>query len=66
VSLRSRKYVVLLVTAVVAGVYTSLARGWSDFEFYAGGAALIIIIGAVGLPWMEFAPDGAFRRRSST
>lgn len=62
-SLRTRKYILLFVTALVAGVYTSLTHGWDDFEFYAGGAALILLIGGIGLPWLEFAPDGAFRRR---
>ena len=65
-TLRTRKDVLLLVTALIAGVYTSLARGWDDLEFYAGGAALIVLIGAVGLSWLEFAPDGAFRRHAKT
>ena len=61
--MKTRKYV-MLVIALLAGVaYGRLSLGWSDLEFYGGGAALIVLICGIGLPWMEFAPDGAFRRR---
>jgi hypothetical protein len=62
-SKRARSHVVLVVAALVGGVYGWLSLGWSDLEFYGGGAALIALVGGIGLPWMEFAPDGAFRRR---
>jgi hypothetical protein len=61
-TMRARKYVVLAFTVVIAAVYQQLAGGWGDLEFYAGGVALIVLICGIGLPWMEYAPDGAFRR----
>ena len=60
---KTREYVVLMVTVLVASAYALLAGGWSDVAFYGGGAGLIAVIVLVGLPWMELAPDGAFRRR---
>ena len=65
-TLRTRKYVVVAVTVVIAAVYSRIAGHWSDVEFYGGGAALLVLICSVGLPWMEYAPDGAFRRRPQT
>ena len=62
VKLRSRKYVALAVTVLVAAIYSRLANGWDDLLFYAGAAGLLVVIALVALPWMEFAPDGAFRR----
>jgi hypothetical protein len=32
-------------------------------QYYGGAAVLLVLICAVALPWMEFAPDGAFRQR---
>ena len=61
--LRTRKYVSFAVTVLVAAVYSRLAAGWDDLAYYAGAAGLLVVIGLVALPWMEFAPDGAFRRR---
>jgi hypothetical protein len=62
-SKKTREYV-LLVIAVLAGVfYGLLSLDWSDAAFYGGGAGVIAVIVLAGLPWMEFAPDGAFRRR---
>ena len=61
--IKARKYVVLVITVLVSATYTLLAGGWSDAAFYGGGAGLIAVIVFVGLPWMELAPDGAFRRR---
>ena len=61
--LRTRKYVLLLVGVLVIGIYSRFTGGWSDLEYYAGAAGLGVLIGAVGLPWLEFAPDGAWRRR---
>jgi hypothetical protein len=60
---KTREYVVLVLTVLVAVVYSRLAGGWSDAAFYGGGAALIAVIVLVGLPWLELAPDGAWRRR---
>ncbi len=61
--LRTRKYVALAVTVLLAGVYGRIAEGWGDLQYYAGAAGLLVVIVLVALPWMEFAPDGAFRRR---
>ena len=38
------------------------AGDWSRAELYGAAAGLIIVIGAIGLPWIEMAPDGAWRR----
>jgi hypothetical protein len=59
----ARWYVLLVVTALISGIYARLTLGWSDLECYGGAAALLVLIGGVGLPWMEYAPDGAFRRQ---
>jgi hypothetical protein len=61
---RKRREYVVLVIALLAGVaYGLLSLDWSDVAFYGGEAGLIVLIVLAGLPWMEFAPDGAFRRR---
>lgn len=62
-SKKAREYVMLLIAALAGGVYGWLSLGWSDLAFYGGGAAVIVLLCGIGLPWMEFAPDGAFRRR---
>ena len=62
-TMRARKYVLLAITVVVGVVYGQLAGHWSDLEYYGGAAGLLVVICLVGLPWMEFASDGAFRRR---
>jgi len=62
-SMRARKYVVLAITVVIAAVYGRVASDWTLVELLAGEAVLIALVGGIGLPWMEFAPDGAFRRR---
>lgn len=61
--LRTRKYVGLVVTALVAAIYSRLAGGWGDLAFDAGAAGVLVVIGLVALPWMEFAPDGVFGRK---
>jgi hypothetical protein len=61
--LRTRKYVGLAITILIGVVYGQLAGGWSDLQYYGGAAVLLVLICAVALPWMEFAPDGAFRQR---
>ncbi len=61
--LRTRKYVLMVVAAIAGFTYARISRDWSDVAFYAGLAGVVALVGAVGLPWIEFAPDGAFRRR---
>jgi hypothetical protein len=61
--LRTRKYVMLLVGVLAIAVYSRFTSDWSDIAYYGGAAGVMVLVGAVGLPWMEFAPDGAFRRR---
>jgi hypothetical protein len=54
----------MLVVAAVAGfVYARISRDWSFATLLAGEAAVVVVVGAFGLPWMEFAPDGAFRKQ---
>jgi hypothetical protein len=67
-SLRTRKYVLVLVAVVLTLALSRLARAgdWGEAEFYAAVAGLIAVVVLVGLPWMEYAPDGAFRRRPQT
>jgi hypothetical protein len=62
-SSRARNYVVMLASAALAFVYARLSGDWSEVAFYAGGAGLIVVIGVVGIPWVELAPDGSLRRR---
>jgi hypothetical protein len=61
--LRTRKYIALAMTVLVAVVYSELAGEWNDLQYYGGAAGLIVVIVLVALPWIEFAPDGAFRQR---
>jgi hypothetical protein len=61
-SVRTRKYVVLGITVIASAIYGQLATGWSDVEYYAGAAGLIVVIVLAGNSWIEFAPDGAFRQ----
>jgi hypothetical protein len=61
--LRTRKYVMLVLGVLVIAVYSRFAGDWSDGAYYGGAAVLMLLVGAVGLPWMELAPDGAWRRR---
>jgi hypothetical protein len=65
-TLRRRKYVALAITVLIAVVYGQVAGGWSDLAYYGGAAVLLVIICGVALPWMELAPDGAWRRRAET
>jgi hypothetical protein len=62
-SRKTREYVMLVIALLLGGAYGWLSLEWSDPELYGGGAALIVLICGIGLPWTEFAPDGAFRRR---
>lgn len=63
---RTRTYVIMVAAVVVAFLYTWLAGDWRQLAFYGGGAGLIALICVLGLPWIEFAPDGAFRRQPRT
>jgi hypothetical protein len=65
-TVKTRKYVALAVTVLIGVVYGQLAGGWSDLEYYGGAAALLVVIAGVALPWMEYAPDGAFRKHPRT
>ena len=64
-SLRTRKYVALVVVVILAAVVMRAidAAGWSRTEVYAVGVGVSIVFALVAMFWMEMAPDGAFRRR---
>jgi hypothetical protein len=40
-----------------------ISRDWSFAAVLAGEAAVGLVVVGFGLPWLEFAPDGAFRDR---
>jgi hypothetical protein len=61
-SKRARFHVMLVVAAVVGSVYGQLSGSWGTVAFVTGLFGVIAVVGMVGLPWMESAPDGAFRR----
>jgi hypothetical protein len=63
-SKRARHYVVMVATVCLALGLSRLGREWSDVGFYAAVAGLVVVIGLAGNFWIEFAPDGAFRRQS--
>ena len=63
---RTRNYVVMAASALAGLVYARIAHDWDLGAFLAGEAVVILLVGSVGLPWLEFAPDGAFRRRPET
>ena len=46
-----------------AALYARIAGGWSELQYYGGAAGLLVVILLAGLPWLEFAPDGAFRKQ---
>jgi hypothetical protein len=60
---RNRNYVMMAVTVLVAFLYTRIAGDWSDVAFYGGAAGVLVLLLLIGLPWLEFAPDGAFRKQ---
>ena len=62
-SLRARKYVLAVIVVLAGAAYGQLAGGWNDAQHYGGAAALLVLLLLVGLPWLEFAPDGAFRKQ---
>ena len=61
--LRTRKYLLLAFMVIVVGIYAQFAGGSSALTYYGGVATLLVLVGGIGLPWLEFAPDGAFRRQ---
>ena len=62
---RSRRYALIAVTVTLGVVLGELGRAWSEIAYYAAFAGLVAAIVLIGLPWLEFAPDGAFRRRTT-
>jgi hypothetical protein len=60
---KAREYVLLAITVLVAVVYSLFARGWNDVAFYGAAGGILAVIVVAGMSWVEFAPDGAFRRR---
>jgi hypothetical protein len=64
--LRTRKYVLTAIVVLAAAVYGQLAGGWDDLQYYGGAAGVLVVILFIGLPWLECAPDGAFRKRPQT
>jgi hypothetical protein len=65
-SVRVRKYIVMAVVVALAFAYSRVSSGWDDLAFFAGMAGLIATVGTLGNFWIEFAPDGAFRRKPRT
>ena len=61
--LRTRKYVMMLVAAVAGFAYARISVIGATSRSTRASPAWWHSSGLVGLPWMEFAPDGAFRRR---
>jgi hypothetical protein len=63
-SRRTRFYVALLLD-LVASIGLALfanAHDWTRPELYAVGAGVLTVFVLIALPWMEMAPDGAWRR----
>jgi hypothetical protein len=61
---RTRFLVLRVLAAVSAAALTrvSNAGDWTRAELYGSAAVLIVVLGAVGLPWIETARDGEWRR----
>jgi hypothetical protein len=60
---RARSWVVAAAAVLVGGTFGVFSRDWSDAQFLAVGAVLIAAVVLLGMPWIEFARDGALRRR---
>jgi preprotein translocase subunit SecY len=60
---RGRTYVGLAVLVALLVVLDRIGDGWSDVQFYAAAAGLLIVVGLAAQFWTEMAPDGVFRRR---
>jgi F0F1-type ATP synthase assembly protein I len=59
---RTREYVLLAITVVVGVIFGRLSLEWGLLELYGGMAAILLVMICVGMPWVELAPDGAWRR----
>ena len=59
---RTREYVLLAITVVVGVIFGRLSLEWSLLELYGGMAAILLVMICVGMPWVELAPDGGWRR----
>ena len=62
-SKRARWHVLLASALPVGAIYGRLSFEWSLLEFYGGMAGILLVFAFIGMPWVESAPDGAFRRR---
>jgi 4-amino-4-deoxy-L-arabinose transferase-like glycosyltransferase len=62
-SMRTRTYVGLAVLVALLVVLDRLGNDWSDVQFYAAAAGLLVVFGPLAMLWTEMAPDGALRRR---
>jgi hypothetical protein len=65
-SKRARSHVLLATALPVGAAYGRLSLGWSLLELYGGMVVILLVFACVGMPWVECAPDGAFRRRQKT
>jgi hypothetical protein len=63
-TLRTRKYVLTVIVVLAAAVYGQLAGGWNDVQYFSGAAGVLAVMLLIGLPWLEYAPDGAFRKQA--
>ena len=65
-SARTRKYIAMVIVALLAVVLTRVsdAAGWSEGEMYAVGAGALVVFLLIAMPWVEMAPDGDLRRRA--
>jgi uncharacterized membrane protein len=66
VSKRARFHVMLVIAAILGGVYGTLSDDSTGVAFFAGMAGVIAVIVILGNVFIEFAPDGSFRRRPRT
>jgi CHASE2 domain-containing sensor protein len=62
-SKRAREYVVLVAVILVGIAYGWVSRDWSYLELMGGIGVIGVVVACVGMPWIESAPDGAWRRR---
>jgi hypothetical protein len=62
-SKRAREYVMLVIVVTVGLVYGRLSLEWSSLELFGGMTVILAVVACIGMPWIESAPDGAWRRR---